>query len=79
MSAFTAENTILSRAWEQEEQRKKKPVKTKRRAIDSPDQALRTLGDKNASEADRLRAWVRIGSDLGAISLDPARIGALYR
>lgn len=45
---------------------------TRKATITNADRALATLANKSASEADRLRAWLRVGLDLGAIALRDA-------
>ena len=79
MSAFTHEINRAARWAEEQAERKAKP-KARKAPPANVNEALRTLSSKSATEADKLRAWLCVGYDLGAIDLrDASRLGAVTR
>ena len=73
MSYYTAEQ---NQRWSDDDQ----PRKATRKPPANTDQALRTLASSSATDADKLRAWLRIGIDLGLVEIrDAARVGVVTR
>ena len=72
MSYFTAERRAFADAEERRERASKskpKPAAKSKPAPGTASRELQTLADPSASDADKFKAWLKVGLSLGAVEL----------